>query len=32
MHVLLVELRGEQLDVSAATVDALLVFHSELDD
>lgn len=32
MHVLLVEFRGEQFDVSSSTVDALLVFHGELDD
>lgn len=31
IQVLLVEARGEQLDVASATVDALLVFHSELD-
>lgn len=32
VHVLLVEFRGEQFDVSSATVDALLVFDGELDD
>lgn len=32
MHVLLVEVRGKQLNVASTTVDALLVFHSELDD
>lgn len=32
VHVLLVEVGGEQLNVAAATVDALLVLHGELDD
>lgn len=32
MHVLLVEARGEQLNVASATVNALLMFHGELDD
>lgn len=32
MHVLLVQVRGEELDVAAATVDFLLVLHGELDD
>lgn len=32
MHVLLVEVRGEQFNVASTTVYALLVFHSELDD
>lgn len=32
MHLFLVEARGEQFDVSSTTVDALLVFHCELDD
>lgn len=32
VHFLLVEARGEQFDVSSTTVNALLVFHCELDD
>lgn len=32
MHVLLVDVGGEELDVAAAAVDALLVLHGELDD
>lgn len=32
MHVLLVEVGGEQLDVASTAVDALLMLHSELDD
>lgn len=32
VHLLLVEARGEQFDVSSTTVDVLLVFHRELDD
>lgn len=32
MHFLLVDVGGEQLDVAAAAVDALLVLHGELDD
>lgn len=32
VHVLLFEFRGKQFDVASATVDALLVFHGELDD
>lgn len=31
MHVCLVEVRGEQLDVASPAVDVLLVLHSELD-
>lgn len=32
MHLLLVEARGEQLDVASPAVDALLVLDGELDD
>lgn len=32
VHFLLVDVGGEQLDVAAAAVDALLVLHGELDD
>lgn len=32
MHVFLVEVRGEQFNVAPATVNALLMFHTELDD
>lgn len=32
VHVLLVDVGGEQLNVAAAAVDALLVLHGELDD
>lgn len=32
MHSLLVELRREEFDVSTATVNALLMLHTELDD
>lgn len=32
MHVLLVDVGGEQLNVTTAAVDALLVLHSKLDD
>lgn len=32
MHVALVEVRGEDLDVAASAVDLLLVFDGELDD
>lgn len=32
VHVLLFEFRGKKFDVASATVNALLVFHSELND
>lgn len=32
MHVILVEVRGEDLDVTASAVDLLLVLDGELDD
>lgn len=32
MHVALVEVRGEDLDVAASAVDLLLVLDGELDD
>lgn len=32
MHVLLVEARGKQFNVASTTVNALLMFHRELDD
>lgn len=32
MHVALVEVRGEDLDVAASTVNLLLVLDSELND
>lgn len=32
VHVFLVEVRGEQFNVASTTVNALLVFHSKLDD
>lgn len=32
MHVALVEVRGENLDVAASTVDLLLMLDGELDD
>lgn len=32
VHVLLVQVRREEFDVAATTVDFLLVFNSELDD
>ena len=32
MHVFLVEILGEQLDVATTTVDVLFMFNCELDD
>ena len=32
MHIFLVEVRWEQFDVSTTTVNALFMFHSELND
>ncbi len=32
MHVFLVEAGGKKFDVASTTVDALLMFHGELDD